>query len=454
MKGNAVEVNFDALVGLTHNYGGLSYGNIASKSNVGEVSNPRAAALQGLEKMWFLADELKIPQGVLPPHERPHLPTLRSLGFQGEDSAVLAAAAHSAPQLLRLCSSSASMWAANAATVTPSADAIDGLVHFTPANLSNKFHRAIEAEQTAKILETIFPSDSNFFVHHGPLPYPTHFADEGAANHSRLCRSHGGRGIHFFVYGRSAFSPLAQQPKRFPARQTIEAQLAIARRHRIAQDCIVTAQQNPDAIDAGVFHNDVAAVANENVLIYHKQAYLNSTAVVGQLRAVLASLMDTNLIAIEVPAELISLELAVRSYLFNSQLVSCSDGAMALIAPMECYEFINVRQWLEELVTRNDNPITRIFYRDVRQSMLNGGGPACLRLRVPLTAKELGAVLPNTLLDEHLYLALKSWITKNYRDRLTTNDLSDPQLLFEGRKALEELTTLLGLGSIYPFQTS
>lgn len=449
-----MEVNFDALVGLTHNYGGLSYGNIASHSNVGEISNPRAAALQGLEKMWFLANELNIPQGVLPPHERPHIATLRSLGFLGDDTAVLAAAAYSAPQLLRMCSSSASMWAANAATVTPSADAADGVVHFTAANLSNKFHRAIEAEQTAKILAAIFPADSGLFVHHGPLPYGMHFSDEGAANHSRLCRSHAGRGIHFFVYGRSGFSALAQQPRRFPARQAVEAQLAIARLHRIAPDSVVTAQQNPDAIDAGVFHSDVAAVANENVFIYHQQAYLNSIAVVAQLRNALTEQIDTDLIAIEVPAELISLQLAVRSYLFNSQLVSCSGGAMALIAPMECYECIDVRQWLEELVKRNDNPITHVYYRDVRQSMHNGGGPACLRLRVPLTAEELGALLPRTLLDERLYLALKSWIIKNYRDRLTPQDLSDPQLLFEGRKALEELTVLLGLGSIYPFQVS
>lgn len=449
-----MEVNFDALVGLTHNYGGLSYGNIASQGNVGKISNPRAAALQGLEKMWFFANDLNIPQGVFPPHERPHIPTLRSLGFQGADATVLAAAASQAPQVLRMCCSSASMWAANAATVTPSSDASDGLVHFTPANLSNKFHRAIEGKQTAKILEAIFPADSGLFVHHGLLPYGAHFSDEGAANHSRLCRSHAGCGIHFFVYGRSGLFELSQQPKRFPARQALEAQLAIARRHGIASDSIVMAQQNPDAIDAGVFHNDVAAVANENVFIYHQHAYLDTIGVVAELGKALSARCDTDLIAIEVPDELISLQLAVNSYLFNSQLVSCGGGAMALIAPMECYECMDVRQWLDELVKRDENPITRVFYRDVRESMHNGGGPACLRLRVPLTAEELGAVLPGSLLDERLYLALKSWIIKNYRDRLTPQDLSDPQLLYEGRKALEELTALLGLGAIYPFQQS
>ena len=143
MINHAREANFDGLVGPTHNYAGLSWGNVASKSNVSAVSNPKEAALQGLAKMKQLADRGYV-QGVLPPHERPHLPTLRALGFSGNDADVLAQVLKKSPDLLAAVSSAAAMWTANAATVSPSADTRDRRVHFTPANLSAKFHRSIE----------------------------------------------------------------------------------------------------------------------------------------------------------------------------------------------------------------------------------------------------------------------------------------------------------------------
>src|SRR5438552_8141824 len=108
------EHNFDGIVGPTHNYGGLSPGNVASIAHGGEVSNPRQAALQGLDKMRFVA-ELGVAQAVLPPQPRPSVSTLRRLGFQGSDEAVVAAAAKENEHLLRLCSSAAALWPANAA---------------------------------------------------------------------------------------------------------------------------------------------------------------------------------------------------------------------------------------------------------------------------------------------------------------------------------------------------
>ena len=51
----AREFNFDGLVGPSHNYAGLSFGNVASFSNVKSASNPKQAALQGLAKMRALA---------------------------------------------------------------------------------------------------------------------------------------------------------------------------------------------------------------------------------------------------------------------------------------------------------------------------------------------------------------------------------------------------------------
>ena len=56
------------------------------------------------------------------------------------------------------------------------------------------------------------------------------------------------------------------------------------------------------------------------------------------------------------------------------------------------------------------------------------------------------------VLDECLYNELKAWIEKHYRERLSPTDLDDPALLRESRAALDELTTILGLGSLYDFQ--
>ena len=147
-----IEANFDGLVGPTHNYAGLSAGNNASTSNAGGASNPKEAALQGLQKMKALQD-LGLVQGVLPPQERPDLHTLRKLGFSGSDVQVLASAAKQAPLQLAACCSASSMWTANAATVSPSADCSDKRIHFTPANLNGMFHRSIEHETTGRSLK-------------------------------------------------------------------------------------------------------------------------------------------------------------------------------------------------------------------------------------------------------------------------------------------------------------
>ena len=125
---NAWEVNFDGLVGLTHHYAGLSFGNEASTRHRFQVSNPRQAAKQGLLKMKALADA-GFPQAVIPPHERPFIPVLRQLGFSGSDEQVLEKVARQAPHWLSSVSSASPMWVANAATIAPSADTLDGKVH-------------------------------------------------------------------------------------------------------------------------------------------------------------------------------------------------------------------------------------------------------------------------------------------------------------------------------------
>lgn len=446
------EINFDGLVGPTHNYAGLSHGNVASMSHRGQVSNPREAALQGLAKMKFLAD-LGLPQAVLPPHERPAIATLRAFGFGGRDADVLATAAQRAPHLLVACSSASNMWVANAATVTPSRDTADGRVHFTPANLLSKLHRAIEPPQTTRTLRAIFRNPQRFVVHE-PLPASSGLGDEGAANHTRFAAAHGAPGVHLFVHGHAALPRAARLrlPRKFASRQAREAFEAVARRHLLGETSAMHVQQNPAAIDAGVFHNDVISVGNENFFLYHEQAFVRTPAVIAELRARFRTLGGGELVALRVPARRVPLRDAVKSYLFNSQVVTLSPGRMALIAPADCVENRRVHAFVREAIERGDTPLQEAHYFDLKQSMRNGGGPACLRLRVVLTDAEFAAVAPGVRLDAALHARLVAWVKKHYRDRLAQRDLADPALLEESRRALDELTQILGLGSIYPFQ--
>ncbi|MCL4149414.1 UNVERIFIED_CONTAM: hypothetical protein GTU68_035588 [Idotea baltica] len=420
----AVEANFDGLVGPTHNYSGLSVGNIASKNNKSGASNPKQAVKQGLEKMKALYD-MGFVQGVLAPQERPDIATLRRLGFSGSDANLLAA-----------CSSASSMWTANAATVSPSADTTDGKVHFTPANLINKFHRSIEDEVTGNILKATF-ADEKHFSHHEALPHSDYFGDEGAANHTRFCNEYGKQGVEFFVFA----------PKKYPARQTLEASEAIARTHGLREQFTVFAQQNPDVIDQGVFHNDVIAVGNKNTLFCHQQAFLNQEKVKSDLSASYGSGFNV----IEVPTDEVSLQDAVETYLFNSQLITKPNGTTLIILPQHCRENPRVWAYLNELVEQKRG-IDELHTFDLKQSMQNGGGPACLRLRVVLNQAEQKAVNQQTLMNDMLFSTLNAWADKHYRDRIEDKDLADPQLLLESRAALDELTQIMQLGSVYPFQ--
>lgn len=440
------EVNFDGLVGPTHNYGGLAFGNLASEHNVDVASSPKAAAKQGLRKMKAVHD-LGVVQAVLPPQDRPAIHVLRALGFRGRDDEILRKARAEAPRLLVACSSASSMWAANAATVAPSADSNDRKVHFTPANLRSNLHRAIETPQTAHTLRAIF-ADPLHFTHHDSLPGSEGLGDEGAANHTRLCGHHEGPGVHLFVFGSHGFEHDSARPVLYPARQTFEASHSVSRLHRLPPSRVVFARQHPLAIDSGVFHNDVIAVGNQNVLLVHEQAFADQRAVQTELRAKLGG---TDLHWIEARSEQISVEEAVGSYLFNSQLLTLSTGKMALLVPVECRESTEAWAFLQELLTVEEI-VDRVEVVDLRQSMKNGGGPACLRLRIVLTGNELAAVHGSVFLDDRLFASLDAWIETHYRDRLILDDLSDPNLLDESRAALDELTQLLGLGSIYRFQ--
>jgi len=441
-----VEMNFDGLIGSTHNYAGLSEGNLASTNNAKLVSHPRQAAKEGLAKMFRL-HQLGLKQGVLLPQERLHMPTLRHLGFTGSDSEVIAKVSSSAPHLLAMCYSASSMWAANAATVSPSADTADGRVHFTPANLKSMFHRSIEAETTSRLLKIIF-NNSACFAHHDALRGGVHLGDEGAANHNRLCSNYGDQGVELFVYGRRDFGD-SRRDTDFPARQSLEASMAIARRHQLHGDKVVMARQSAKVIDAGGFHNDVVSVSNKNVLFMHELAFQDKADLID---GVTQAFEGQPLHFVQVPDRSVSLENAIQSYLFNSQLVNLPNSEdMTLILPMESRENPAVHNYLLDLIEQ-DTPIKNLEFVDVRQSMRNGGGPACLRLRVVLTEQELARVNANFILDDQLFSRLNRWVDKHYRDELRTSDLADPDLLDESRAALDELTQIMDIGSFYSFQ--
>src|SRR5450830_773449 len=406
------EYNFDGLVGPSHNYAGLSFGNVASFSNVKSASNPKQAALQGLAKMRALAAR-GFAQALLPPQDRPNFRLLRAIGFTGTDAEVLARACKESPVILACAYSASPMWTANAATVSPSADTQDGRVHFTAANLNNKLHRAFEHAQSARSLRAIFGAPS----------------------------------VELFVYGRVEFDPSAPSPKRYPARQTLEASQAVARLHGLDAKRTVYVQQNPDVIDQGVFHNDVIAVGNGNVLFYHEQAFADEGESLSQLhRAVAATGAQLN--ALRVDTGQVPIQDAVTSYLFNSQLLTKEGGKMALVIPQECQENRAVSRYLEGLVG-SGGAIDELIHFDLRQSMRNGGGPACLRLRVALTETEARAMHQGVIMTETLYHRLVQWVEKHYRDHLEPGDLADPQLALEVHAALEELTIILNLPGLY-----
>ena len=442
---SAVEAHADGLIGPTHSYAGLSPGNLASSLNKGEASNPRAAVLQGLDKMKRLAD-LGLPQYVLPPHERPNIPFLRNLGFGGSDARVLEQAWKDAPSFAAAACSASPMWAANAATVTPSADSADGRVHFTPANLVTNLHRSLEHAQTKRALDALFP-DPELFTVHDALPSVAHLADEGAANHVRLCTDHGEPGMNLFVYGRMAFEDWKEA---FPARQTLEASQAVARRHGVEHWFFTP--QSQQAIAGGVFHNDVVCVGSRTCLFYHEQSF-DLPGVVDLLKGACEELFELQ--PIKVSSADLPLADAISSYLFNSMLVSLpGEDRLTLICPTETRDNPRSHAVAQSLIASN-GPIGRVEYVDVRQSMRNGGGPACLRLRVVLTEAEQAAANPAMRLTDDLHARLSAWGAAHYRDRLTPADLADPALLDESRLALDELTGLLGLGGgFYPFQRS
>ncbi len=409
-----VEINFDGLIGPSHNYAGLSPGNLAATRNQGAVSQPRAAALQGIAKMRAnLA--LGLTQGILLPHARPDHRWLNSLATRYAD-----AAAHLQAQAL----SASAMWAANAATVSPAPDTADGRCHLSAANLVTMPHRSHEWPETLAQLRLAFAHDA--FRVHGPVPAP--FGDEGAANHMRLAPEHDAPGVEVFVYGVSG-GP-------FPARQHREASMAVARRHGLDPARTLFVQQSEAAIAAGAFHNDVVAVANANVLFAHELAFADKEAFYVDLRTLMPGVE-----IVEVPAARVSLADAISSYLFNAQLVTLPGGETGLVLPTEARDTPSVWNWLQAHVAGN-GPIRHLEVVDVRQSMANGGGPACLRLRV---VADPATVDPRFLVDDPKLDRIAAVIETHWPGAIAQDEIGDPALIARIETARSTLLALLDI---------
>ena len=411
------EINFDGIIGPSHNYAGLSFGNLASTRNAGQVSQPRAAPLQGIDKMRAnLA--LGLAQGVFVPHARPNRPWLAELGTDYE---------HADGTLAANAMSASAMWAANAATVSPGPDTKDGRCHLTVANLRTMAHRSHEWPGTLAQLKLAFADDA--FAVHGPVP-PA-FGDEAAANHMRLTPRHAEPGVELFVYGVSGGA--------FPARQHVEASRAIARLHGLDPARTIFVPQSEEAIAAGAFHNDVVAVANERVLFAHELAFAGRDEVVAQCERLVPGFE-----LVEVPAAEVPLGDAIRSYLFNAQLVTPPDGEMTLIVPSEARETPTVWAWIERHIAGN-GPIRRVEVVDVRQSMANGGGPACLRLRVVADPR---TVDPRFLVDDSRLDRMAEVVRTRWPIEIDNADLQKASLIADVEAARGALLEALELGEL------
>jgi succinylarginine dihydrolase len=320
------------------------------------------------------------------------------------------------------------MWTANAATVSPAPDTADGRCHLTAANLVTMPHRSQEWPDTVRQLRVAFADAAHFAVHDA---VPACFGDEGAANHMRMGTSHAAPGLELFVYGKTGGA--------FPARQHEQASRAVARLHGLDPARCLFIEQSGEAIAAGAFHNDVVAVANERVLFTHEQAFANPE---GTYTAIRAALPEAEIVV--VPASAVSLGDAIASYLFNAQLLTLPSGEMGLVIPLEAWEHKAVRGWLDGMLASN-GPIRRVLPVDVRQSMANGGGPACLRLRV---VADPATVDPRFLLNEARADMLEKLIAKAWPEQIDPADLGRDSLASSVIAARAALLGALGLEAL------
>jgi succinylarginine dihydrolase len=449
----ADEVNFDSIAGPTYNYSSVGPGNLASMDSLRQTSNPKQVALEGLRKAEVLVD-LGVPQALLPPLSRPDLWALYRVGLikdkglltaddLGSLAKHLSQASVIAPQLLAACFAGTSLWANNAAVVSPSADTDDNRVHFTPANMISAFHRSLEANEISQILRQIFQDDKHFVIH-DPLPCSDSFGDEGAANHLRLGTQHSAAALNVFIYGRTGFGDL-EHGHRYRPRQTQAASEAIARLHRLNLDRTLFVKQSSDAVDAGIFHNDVICASNLDLLIYHENAFADTPRDICKISAAFSDLTNQSLRNLEVLSSEVSLKEAAATYLFNSQIVKDGNGKTVLIAPRQCQLLPATLKFLTAIKKRSSSLIDKVLFVDVGGSMRGGGGPACLRLRVVLTNAQKLAIRQSVLLTKTLLRECRKLVQKDYPTEVHERMFADEDFLRMCFRVTEQIYGVLGL---------
>lgn len=448
-----LQIHFDGLVGPTHHYGGLSSGNLASIENKGNVSYPREAFLQGLKKASFIFSQTGTAQGLLPPQDRPALRILRNYyGWNGNDEALLVKLSNH-PILLQRLTNSAFMWAANSATTAPSCDTLDGKLHIVPANLFAKAHRSFESLFSYRLFKVICSSleENDQAIVHLPIDPIIFGGDEGAANHTRFARDYGDpESVHLFVYGHDG----NRNNEMTTARQSYEASIKISELLQLNPQKIIFAKQSRQAIDQGIFHMDVAGVGELNLWLVHQNAFES----VERVRQEIQNRLHVPLLTHLATSEQMSLANdAIPSYIFNSQIIQTHENYLALVVPEECRSYKNVQVYLNTLLEAPHLPVNKVHYFDLKQSMKNGGGPACLRLRMTVNHQELRQMQSavGLFLDVEGVLESKliQWCHRFYPESLTPDDLRDTSLHLAHMQALDELTQILRLPkNFYDFQ--
>ena len=428
-----IELQMDRIVGPTHHFAGLGVGNVASKKNQGKVSNPRAAALQGLDKMRAVA-QLGVPQLILPPQSRPDFQFLRQMGFDGTDAVVIQRAAKESPTILSAAASSSAMWTANAATVAASVDGDLNSAVMTIANLSSSLHRSIEPSQTYSECSELFPKNMRVVK---TLSGGFMMRDEGAANHMRLGSHQALPGVHVFVYGDQH-----PGPKVHVARQSLAACQTIARLHRLPSENTFFIKQHPEAIDAGAFHNDVVAASHHHLVLHHERAFWQAESTWENIANRYREIYGRDLTRIQVSEQELSLADAIATYLFNSQIVSPSDADRPILfCPTQVAEHEEASAIARRLV--NDKHFDDVQFMELRESMAGGGGPACLRLRIPLTEDEISAIHHKAVWTPKLDVTIRNFVQDSYPESLSFDDLSDPDYVSDLAKVPQILADLL-----------
>ena len=92
-----------------------------------------------------------------------------------------------------------------------------------------------------------------------------------------------------------------------------------------------------------------------------------------------------------------------------------------------------------------NGPIRRLVPVDVRQSMANGGGPACLRLRVVCDPADVD---PRFLVDDEKLTEIASVIEQYWPVSIHPDELADPALWERIETARAALLSSLDLGSL------